>query len=107
MNNEALETQVGGSHYKDMKIQPMEFMLVNMSTEELIGVLKFNVTKYVWREKKDRMEDWSKAKHYIELIQGELNSREVDLPVIEEPPLTDEFIPDRRTERGGAANDLL
>ena len=71
----ALSKQVGGTHYLAMKIQPMKFMLANMSKEELIGVLKFNTTKYVWRDKNDKLEDLEKAKHYIEMITEELNKR--------------------------------
>lgn len=96
MKNKYLEYQVGVddsgdncNHYTEMKIEPMEFMLSNMSTEELYGVLKFNVTKYIWRDKRDKKEDINKAKHYIELITEELNNRESD---------TYDYFPDRQRE---------
>lgn len=59
-----LSTQVGGSHYKDMAIQPLEFILANG-----LGFCEGNVVKYVsrWKEK-GGVEDLKKAKHYIEVL---------------------------------------
>ena len=59
-----LDTQEGGTHYKDMKIQPAEFIHANN-----IGYFEGNVIKYVsrWRNK-NGIEDLKKAKHYIELL---------------------------------------
>ncbi len=60
----ALDVQIGGSHYKDMKIQPVEFIHANG-----MGFLEGNVVKYVsrWRNK-NGIADLEKAKHYIELL---------------------------------------
>lgn len=60
----ALTTQVGGDHYKDLKIQPVEYIHANN-----IPYLEGNVIKYVsrWR-KKNGIADLKKAKHYIDLI---------------------------------------
>ncbi len=60
----ALDVQVGGSHYKDMRIQPVEFIHANG-----LGFLEGNVIKYVsrWRNK-NGIADLEKAKHYIELL---------------------------------------
>lgn len=60
----ALNEQVQGNHYKDMPIQPVEYIHANA-----MGYLEGNVVKYVsrWR-KKNGMEDLYKAKHYIELL---------------------------------------
>ena len=61
-----LDTQVGGSHYKDMRFQPIE----------LIGLLSLdffqgNVVKYVARHhKKGGREDLDKAKHYCQLAMN-------------------------------------
>jgi hypothetical protein len=46
--NEQLKDQVGGSHYRDMEIQPIEYILKNK-----IGFSEGNVIKYVsrWRSK--------------------------------------------------------
>lgn len=60
----ALDVQVGGDHYKDMKIQPVEFIHANG-----IGFFEGNVISYVsrWR-KKNGIEDLKKAKHFIDLL---------------------------------------
>ncbi len=56
--------QVGGSHYKKYKIQPVEFIVKNN-----IGFCEGNVIKYVLRFKdKGGIADLEKAKHYIELL---------------------------------------
>ncbi len=59
-----LTTQVAGNHYKDLKIQPVEYIHANG-----IGYLEGNVIKYVtrWR-KKDGRKDLEKARHYIDLL---------------------------------------
>jgi hypothetical protein len=60
----ALSVQVGGNHYKDMKIQPIEFTMKNN-----LNFCQGNVIKYVTRYKhKNGIEDLKKAKHYIDLI---------------------------------------
>lgn len=60
----ALETQVAGGHYKDMKIQPAEFIHANG-----LGYLEGNVIKYVCRHKrKNGAEDLKKAIHYLQLL---------------------------------------
>jgi len=60
----SLDTQVGGNHYRDMKIQPVEFIHANG-----IPYLEGNVIKYVCRHRnKNGIEDLLKAKHYIDLL---------------------------------------
>ena len=63
-NPNPLDVQVGGSHYKDLKIQPVEYIHANN-----IGYMEGNVIKYVsrWRAK-NGIKDLEKAKHYIELL---------------------------------------
>ena len=60
----ALKEQVGGGHYKDMVIQPVEFIHRNR-----IGYMEGNAIKYLcrWRSK-NGIEDLKKAKHYIDLL---------------------------------------
>ncbi len=67
----ALDKQVAGDHYKNLAIQPVEFIHANS-----IGYFEGNVIKYVsrWRQK-NGIADLEKAKHYIELLI-ELESRE-------------------------------
>ena len=66
----ALDKQVAGSHYKDLPIQPVEYIYANA-----LGYFEGNVIKYVsrWRNK-NGVADLEKAKHYIELLI-ELESR--------------------------------
>ena len=60
----SFKKQVGGSHYKNYKIQPVEFIIKNN-----IGFVEGNIIKYVLRFKeKGGVQDLLKAKHYIELL---------------------------------------
>jgi hypothetical protein len=60
----ALEKQVGGTHYAEMLIQPVEFIVANE-----IGFLEGNIIKYVCRHQvKNGAEDIKKAIHYCELL---------------------------------------
>jgi hypothetical protein len=60
----ALDKQEGGNHYKDMKIQPVEFITANN-----LGFLEGNVVKYICRHHaKNGAEDIKKAIHYCELL---------------------------------------
>lgn len=70
MMTTALDKQVAGDHYKNLSIQPVEFIHANG-----IGYFEGNVIKYVsrWRQK-NGIADLEKAKHYIELLI-ELESR--------------------------------
>lgn len=62
--NNPLETQVGGRHYKDLKIQPIEFIHANN-----IPFCEANAIKYLcrWRNK-NGVQDLLKARHYIDLL---------------------------------------
>ena len=66
----ALSRQVDGGHYKDLKIQPLEYIHANG-----IPFAEGCVIKYVsrWRAK-GGVKDLEKAKHFIELLI-ELESR--------------------------------
>jgi len=60
----ASDTQVGGSHYKNMAIQPTYFCHVNG-----IPFLEGNVIKYVCRHThKNGRQDIEKAIHYLQLL---------------------------------------
>ena len=62
--NDPYETQVGGSHYKDMKIQPSEFINKNK-----LQFAEGNAIKYICRHgSKGQKQDLEKAKHYIDMI---------------------------------------
>lgn len=66
----SLIEQVGGDHYKDMPIQPVEFIHANG-----IGFCEGSAIKYLCRWKyKGGIQDLEKAKHFIEmLIEMETN----------------------------------
>ena len=58
------KTQIGGDHYKNMAIQPIEYIQANN-----LGFLEGNIVKYVSRWKsKGGVEDLKKARHYINLL---------------------------------------
>ena len=60
----ASQRQVGGNHYKDMMIQPTEFIHKNN-----LSFIQGNIIKYVCRYKfKNGLQDLEKAKHYIDLL---------------------------------------
>jgi len=60
----ALQKQVGGAHYAEMVIQPIEFITANE-----LSFLEGNIIKYVCRhKKKNGADDIKKAMHYCELL---------------------------------------
>ena len=63
-NAPPLATQVGGQHYKKLKIQPVEYVHANN-----LGYFEGRVIKYVsrWRDK-GGIDDLKKAIHFIELL---------------------------------------
>jgi len=64
MTSKVYTKQIGGSHYKKMKIQPSEFVIAN----ELLFP-EGNVIKYICRHRyKNGKEDLEKAVHFIEMI---------------------------------------
>jgi len=60
----SLETQIAGQHYKNQKIQPIEYILENK-----LPFIEGNIVKYItrWREK-GGIEDLKKVKHYVEIL---------------------------------------
>jgi hypothetical protein len=69
MNADAV--QVGGTHYKDMPMQPWDVMETVMTREEFIGFLKGNVIKYSMRagQKVGATDDAEKARHYQQKLR--------------------------------------
>lgn len=59
------DNQVGGNHYKNYKIQPMEYSMKNA-----LDPLQHSVIKYVtrFRDKNQPVEDLRKARHCIEML---------------------------------------
>lgn len=69
----ALDNQVGGSHYKNLKIQPIEYIHANN-----MPFIEASILKYIsrWRNK-NGIQDLMKAKHFIELLI-ELETTDLD-----------------------------
>ena len=67
-----MREQVGGTHYSDLAIEPIEFIIANN-----LGFCEGNVIKYVSRWKvKNGIEDLEKARWYIDfLIEVENGSK--------------------------------
>jgi hypothetical protein len=64
------KTQVGGSHYNDMAIQPIVFIMENG-----LSYAQGNVIKYVCRYlDKNGAQDLIKAKQYIDFMLTELKN---------------------------------
>lgn len=57
--------QEGGTHYKQLSIQPWDYIVSNN-----LGYLEGNVVKYVtrWQTKGNGVEDLLKAKHYLDKL---------------------------------------
>lgn len=64
MGAKVTDSQVGGSHYKDFKIQPIDFIVANS-----LPWAEANVVKYVvrWR-RKNGVEDLKKARWYLDYL---------------------------------------
>ena len=61
---DSLKKQVGGKHYKRMKLQPAEFI-----NENKLLFAEGNAIKYICRHSmKGKEEDIKKAIHYLEMI---------------------------------------
>ena len=70
-----LDVQVGGSHYKSMKIQPIEFILGND-----LGFCEGNIIKYTCRYKqKGGVEDLNKVIHYARLLIEQIEREKKDV----------------------------
>tara|TARA_R100000908_G_C3621011_1_gene66481 strand:+ start:146 stop:352 length:207 start_codon:yes stop_codon:yes gene_type:complete len=60
----AYKKQIGGSHYKDMAIQPADFINKNK-----LFFAEGNAIKYICRhQSKGKLQDIQKAMHYLEMI---------------------------------------
>lgn len=60
----ALDVQIGGSHYKDCAIQPIEYIHANK-----LGFAEGNVVKYITRHRqKHGADDVRKVIHYCQLL---------------------------------------
>lgn len=63
------DSQVGGTHYKTMGVQPWAAMEAWMTHEEFCGFLRGNAIKYIARcNAKGGLEDIEKAQHYLQKL---------------------------------------
>ena len=61
----AIDKQIGGNHYKNFKIQPIEFITANK-----LSFIQGNIIKYICRyDKKNGKKDIDKVIHYCELLK--------------------------------------
>ena len=65
----ANDRQVGGDHYKNMKIQPWD-VIDSLTHAHAIGFYRGNALKYIMRagEKGPAKEDYEKAVHYLQKL---------------------------------------
>jgi len=67
----AIDKQIGGNHYKQYQIQPIEFIMAND-----LNFIQGNVIKYICRyENKNGLEDLDKVIHYCELAKDLLKNK--------------------------------
>lgn len=67
-----LDRQVGGNHYRDMAIQPVQFIVANN-----IPYREANVIKYACRHaSKNGKQDLLKARHYIDMLIADYEDAE-------------------------------
>jgi Protein of unknwon function (DUF3310) len=68
----ALQEQIGGTHYRDKAIQPIQFILANG-----LGFCEGNVVKYITRWKdKGGLADLKKARHYLDFLIEQEEAKE-------------------------------
>lgn len=77
MTNSANDIQVGGTHYKDMAVEPWD-VIDTWPREQRIGFYRGNALKYVMRmgTKDEQLKEICKAQHYLQKLVEELESGE-------------------------------
>ena len=76
MTPDPLSIQHGGSHYKDMRIQPIEYIHANG-----LGFCEGSVVKYVSRwPNKGGIDDLKKARHILDILIALEEARLEKLP---------------------------
>ena len=73
----ANDMQIGGSHYKDMDIEPWD-VIDTWPLEQRIGAYRAGILKYTMRmgTKDDRAKEIRKAGHYCQKLAEVLESME-------------------------------
>lgn len=71
-----LDRQVGGSHYKEFRIQPIEFSMLNDLNACQHSAIKYIIRKKGGRDK--RLEDIDKAMHFLEIYRDMIERGEAE-----------------------------
>jgi hypothetical protein len=64
----ATDTQVGGTHYTDLKIQPFELTYANFGYAGLKAAVYTKVNKYMTRSKDNEIQQLEKARHCLDIL---------------------------------------
>ncbi len=67
--------QAGGSHYKEMDVQPWHLMETVLTHEEFVGFLKGNLIKYAMRQGRKDSPDVNKWHHYKQKLEEVLAAK--------------------------------
>jgi len=67
------DIQFGGTHYKDLAVQPWHVMEGVLTRDEFIGFLKGNMIKYAMRQGRKDSPDVDKYHHYAMKLQETLS----------------------------------
>lgn len=83
----ALDTQVGGAHYKDMAVQPWQALEAWLTPEEYRGYHKGVAIAYLAREQsKGGMQDIEKAVHHLQRLiemQGDKDANRTEASALD------------------------
>lgn len=63
----AFDGQVGGTHYTDLAMQPLELAYVNLGYKAFCGACFVKVNKYTTRKKDNEVVQLKKARHILDL----------------------------------------
>jgi len=64
----SLDRQVGGDHYKNQGVEPLELTYLNFGYEGLRASVYTKVNKYMTRDKGQHIENLEKAAHCLEIL---------------------------------------
>ena len=63
----AFDNQVGGSHYKELGVEPLKLTLLNKGYEAFAGACYCKIAKYTSRIKEDEIQQLRKARHVLDM----------------------------------------
>ena len=64
----ALDNQIGGKHYKELGVQPLESTYLNFGYQGLKAAVYNKVQKYMLRAKEDEIVQLKKARHCLDIL---------------------------------------